>query len=90
MLEWWDVWVRKEKEENTFYEWSEGGTDTTRALIYQPCVRTDLCVMNAYEHSQAKYGIYQLVLVLRNVRKFKHSSDHAYTQNLVVEQWNYK
>lgn len=43
---------------------------------------TDLCIFCALS------GIYHLVLVVRNVPKYKDSSDHAYAQHLEVERGN--
>ncbi len=54
-------------------------------LIYQQCVRTDVCVMSAWEQLHVKYGITNLCEVGRNVCKYKHTSEHAYAENLEVE-----
>ena len=58
----------------------------SRALIYQAFVRTETFFKCAYERFHAKYGIYQFVLVLRNVRICKNKFYRAYAQHLVLEQ----
>lgn len=54
------------------------------SFIKRTYIRTHINVCNTkYDHSHTKYGSSQFWLV----RKCMHSSDNAYAQNLVVEQW---
>lgn len=56
------------------------------AFIYHGCVLTHILVNHAYEHFQEKCEVHQFTLTLKNELKLKHSPDHAYAQNLVVEK----
>jgi len=47
-------------------------------------VRTHRCVRNKCVRT-VSHGIYQLVLMRRNVCKYKYTSEHAYAANLEVE-----
>lgn len=61
----------------------------TSGPIHQSCVHTEVCVMSAYEHSHATYGIYQLVLCLEMFVNSRNYSMHTYTQNLFAQVlWN--